>query len=159
MIRSGRVLEIRCGLYEVCLTDQTNRDSRDTRVGIERSKIEFGKPNSRTDSLRRSLNVRKYGRIAGILQCHLRPLLADLACCLRHELTDDREYEVVPVCIISGILIDQLTGAERIVRRITDCDGLVQQRRGIRIDNDRCPRIEVVYCLADFQYVVVELVA
>ena len=63
--------------------------------------------------------------------------------------------------IINGVLIssfhpDGLTGSQRFVTCVALLDRLLEKCRSICIDDDCCPRLEVIHSLPDLHWVIVE---
>lgn len=97
------------------LTNQADRNGRDTGVWEKWPEIVFRESNCGIDCLRHILHIRQNGWIAGILQHHLCPLLAYHALRFCHEGADDRQHEVEPIGVVPRVLVDQLTRSQGVV--------------------------------------------
>lgn len=104
--------------------DQSDRDRRDDLVGVERPQIELTESNRRAQCLRNAYCVCDHtGVRRRVLQHLLGKFLTDHGGSLGHKHLHLRADEIVPIGVIAGILINELTGAKGIVGGVSarDC--------------------------------------
>ena len=104
--------------------------------------------------MRGGLQVRDWD--AGVLKDFAGPHLAELGGDFRLELVKGRKDVIVDGILISSFHPYGLTCSQRIVAGIPLLYGLLKECRRIRVDDDCRICFEVVDCLSDLHWVVVE---